>query len=153
MKRTLWARELTVQYTLCTPRVAIDGRAIVKAADAAAIVVPLLETQAVERFLVLHLDAKKRLLGVQDVGRGGLTETVVAVRAIFAACLGERNSQAIICAHNHVSGDCEPSPDDIELTRKIVEAGRLFEIEVLDHICIGHQCYVSFKATGRMRRM
>lgn len=150
-----YARELEVRYTTHRSRVAVavDGKQIITAAAAAAVVVPMLESQTQEVFLVLHLDAKRRLLGVQEVGRGKLTEVGVSIRAIFTAVLGERNSNAILLAHNHPSGDPEPSMADIELTKAVVEAARLFEVEVLDHLIVGHERYVSFRDTGRLYRL
>lgn len=147
------ARELEVRYTTHRARVLYDGKQITTAADAAAILVPLLESQPQEIFVAIHMDAKRRLLGVQEVGRGGLTETVVSIRSILTACLGEHNTAAILLGHNHPSGDPEPSAVDLSLTRKIIEACRLFDIEVCDHIVVGQGRYISFKRTERMQRL
>lgn len=143
-------RELYVGYRPSPSGVLVDGRAITTAADAAAVVVPLLGNESQEVFGVLHLDSKARLLGAQEIARGALAETIVSVRPILAACLGERNSAAVVLFHNHPSGTPDPSPEDIELTRRVVAACTLCEVAVFDHIIVGDRAYCSFVDTGRM---
>jgi DNA repair protein RadC len=143
-------RELTVTYRQHSSGASIDARQITTAAAAAAVLVPILQDQAVEFFVVLHVDVKCRLIGVQEIARGTLSEVAVPIRTIITGCLGSRNSAGIILAHSHPSGDCEPSPDDLLMTARIMAACRLFEIMVWDHLIIGHERYVSLKESGRM---
>lgn len=146
-------RELIVQYRAHPSGAMIDNRQITQPAAAASILVPLLEDQPQEVFIVLHLDARRHLLGVQEVTRGDLADCHPAIRTILTACLGERNSSAIVLAHNHPSGDPEPSPDDLAFTRRVIEAGKIFDITVIDHLIIGHGKYCSLQATGRMNHL
>ncbi len=150
--RQTWARELRVSYSTLEPRIPVLARQIKTAADAAAILVPLLKDQAQELFVCLHLDSKLHLLGVQEVARGGITSVEVPIRMIVAAALAAGATSAVL-GHSHPSGDCTPSPDDITLTSRIVEACRLFEISVVDHLIVGEACYTSFAETGRLRRL
>jgi DNA repair protein RadC len=147
-----FARELIVQYRTHPAKVLVDSKQIATAADAAAVVVPILRPQVQELFLALHLDAKRRLLGIQEVARGGLTDIQVSLRMILMAAVGEKNSCAIICAHNHPSGIPEPSRADIDMTNHFQTLMALFELELVDHIIVGAESYVSFRETGRMRR-
>lgn len=144
-------RELIVQYRAHASGAVIDSRQLGTPAAAAAVLVPLLENQPQEVFIVLHLDAKNHLLGVQEVTRGDLTECKPAIRTILTACLGEKNSAGIILAHNHPSGDPTPSPDDLRVTLEIQTAARIFGIPVLDHLIIGDRQYVSLQQSGRMK--
>jgi DNA repair protein RadC len=146
-----YARELTVMYRTHPAKVLINATQITTAAEAAAVVVPILRPQVQEVVICLHLDTKRRLLGVQEVARGGVDAVHVPIRMILTAALGEKNSQGILVAHNHPSGDPEPSVDDLMLTRKIAEALGLVEIDLIDHIIVGAEAYVSFRETGRMR--
>ena len=84
---------------------------------------------------------------VVDVYKGSLNSSVIRVGEVFRAAV-QRNAAAIIVAHNHPSGDPTPSPEDIAVTRAIVEAGKLLDIEVLDHLVIGKNRYVSLKSKG-----
>ena len=88
-----------------------------------------------EEFWVIHLNNNNKVLAKQRVSVGGFTNTIVDNRIISkTAC--EKCSTAIILAHNHPSGICKPSSNDILLTKKITEAARIFDIEVLDHIIV-----------------
>jgi len=102
-----------------------------------------------EHFVVLHLDTKNRLIGEETVSIGSLDTAIVHPREIFKTAV-KRSAASIICAHNHPSGDPMPSFEDIEVTRRLVEAGRILGVEVLDHVVIGENCYVSIKEKGWM---
>jgi DNA repair protein RadC len=78
---------------------------------------------------------------------GSLNTSVIRIGELFRAAIRE-NAAAMIVAHNHPSGDPAPSPEDIQVTRQLVEAGKLLNIDVLDHIVIGRQRYVSLKERG-----
>jgi DNA repair protein RadC len=93
------------------------------------------------------LDTKNRVLKQHTVYVGNVNASIIRVGEVFREAVKE-NATAIIVAHNHPSGDPAPSPEDITVTRSIVEAGLLLSIEVLDHLIIGHQCFVSLKERG-----
>jgi DNA repair protein RadC len=96
---------------------------------------------------VLLLDVRNRVLDVQTVYRGSTTSAQVRVGELFKAAV-RKNATAIIVVHNHPSGDPSPSPEDIALTRAIVQAGNLLDVGVLDHLVIGRGRYVSLKERG-----
>jgi len=109
----------------------------------------LLEMGALEQeeMRVLFLDTKSRVLGVSTIYVGSLHTAWLRVGELFREAV-RRNCAAIIVVHNHPSGDPTPSPDDIKITQEIVKAGELLGIEVLDHLVIGSQRYVSLKERG-----
>ncbi len=109
----------------------------------------LLEMGALEQeeMRVLFLDVKSRVLGVSTIYVGSLHTAWLRVGELFREAV-RRNCAAIIVVHNHPSGDPTPSPDDVEITQEIVKAGELLGIEVLDHLVIGSQRYVSLKERG-----
>jgi DNA repair protein RadC len=100
-----------------------------------------------EHLRVLLLDTRNRVLAVHTVYVGNLNSSVVRVGEIFREAI-KANSAALIVAHNHPSGDPTPSAQDVAVTEQIVEAGRLLNIDVLDHLIIGHQRFVSLKERG-----
>ncbi len=100
-----------------------------------------------EHFRVLLLDTRNRLMRVAEVYRGSLNSSLIRVGEIFREAI-RSNAAAIIIAHNHPSGDPAPSPEDISVTRAIVKAGKLLDIEVLDHLVIGRGRFVSLKSRG-----
>lgn len=89
-----------------------------------------------EYFVVLMLTAKKEVLGIHDAHVGALTSCMVVGREVFKAAV-ILGACSIILAHNHPSGDPEPSPEDFEVTAKMIEAGSVLGIDVLDHIIVG----------------
>jgi len=117
-------------------------------ADAANLLMLEMGFLAKEHLKTVLLDSKNRVLGIPTICVGGLNIAAVQVGEIFREAI-KANAAAIIVVHNHPSGDPTPSPEDIVLTRQIVQAGKLLGIEVLDHIIIGQQRYVSL----RERRM
>jgi DNA repair protein RadC len=80
---------------------------------------------------------------------GSLNASIVHPREVFRAAI-KRSSASIICVHNHPSGDPTPSPEDIQMTARLVEAGQIIGIEVLDHIILGDQNFISLKEKGFM---
>ena len=100
-----------------------------------------------EHFQVLYLDTRNRLLGSETVYVGSLNASQVRVAEVFRDAV-KRNCAAIIVAHNHPSGDPTPSPEDVQVTRQLVAAGNLLDIEVLDHLVIGQQRFVSLRERG-----
>ena len=97
-----------------------------------------------EHFCILCLNAKNKIIGVHTISIGSLNAAIVHPREVFKAAM-LNNASSIICLHNHPSGDPEPSWDDIETTRRLVEAGEIIGINVLDHVIIGEQRYSSMK--------
>lgn len=106
-----------------------------------------METHEEERFCVLLLDTRNRLLRTAEVYKGSLNTSSIRVGEVFRDAI-RINAAALIAAHNHPSGDPTPSPEDISVTRAIVEAGKLLDIEVLDHLIIGRNRWVSLKSKG-----
>lgn len=100
-----------------------------------------------EHLRVLLLDTRNRLIRVVEIYRGSLNASMVRVGEVLRDAVQE-NAAAVIVAHNHPSGDPAPSPEDISLTRTIIDAGNLLDIEVLDHLVIGKGRFVSLKRSG-----
>lgn len=100
-----------------------------------------------ESFFGLYLDTKGRLLFQQELSRGTLSSSLVHPREVFAPAL-VRRAAGLIVAHNHPSGDPEPSADDRTTTRRLQRAGRLLGIELLDHVILGQGRYSSFLEEG-----
>ena len=122
---------------------------IVDPERAAAIVWPQLVDQQREQVVALLLDNRHRLIRVSPIAVGSLSATVVHPRELFAEAIAAR-AAAVIVAHNHPSGDPEPSEDDLQLTTRLVAAGSLLGIAVLDHLIIGREGTVSLCARGLM---
>lgn len=101
----------------------------------------------VEEFKILLLNTANKVLGIFEVSKGGVAGTVADPKLIFMAAL-KANASAIILSHNHPSGNLQPSPQDLSLTKKIVEGGRLLDIRVLDHLIITMEGYYSFSDEG-----
>jgi len=116
--------------------------------DAANLLIPLIGHQEQEHFVVLYLDTRNRVMDREVLYKGSLNTSLVRIAEVFRGAI-RRNCAAIIVAHNHPSGDPSPSPEDVALTRRLVEAGKLVEVEVLDHVVIGQGRFVSL----RERRM
>ncbi|MCF8563552.1 DNA repair protein RadC [Alicyclobacillus tolerans] len=127
-----------------------DSRTQIRSAnDAAEYVMDRMRHLKKEQFMTLHLDTKHRLIGEEVVSVGSLDASIVHPREIFKLAV-KRSASAILCIHNHPSGDPAPSAEDIAVTRRLCEAGRLLGIDVLDHIVVGDGRFVSLKAEGYM---
>jgi DNA repair protein RadC len=138
-------RELTIRYERLTEP--IDRPTIKSAQDAAGILGPILSREPCEVFGALLLNSKHKVLCWAEISRGSLASTVVLPRDVFLRAV-HGNAAAILLAHNHPSGDPEASPDDRELTKRMVAAGALLGIEVLDHVIVGERSYFSFRESG-----
>jgi DNA repair protein RadC len=100
-----------------------------------------------EQFITLHLDGKNRVICMDIVSIGSLNQSIVHPRSVFmTACLS--SAAAIICVHQHPTGDPTPSSEDIAITRRLKEAGEIMGIKLLDHIIIGQDEYLSFVERG-----
>ena len=97
-----------------------------------------------EHFCIFCLNTKNKIVGVHTISIGTLNASIVHPREVFKAAM-LNNASGIVCLHNHPSGDPKPSQEDIKITRRLVEAGEIIGIEVLDHIIIGEQSYSSMK--------
>lgn len=97
-----------------------------------------------EHFWVFHLDCRNKIKLLELVSLGTLNSSLVHPREVFTRAVGERSAQIII-AHNHPSGESNPSDDDINLTKRLVKAGEILGIELLDHIVVSSNSFTSFK--------
>lgn len=115
--------------------------------DAAQILMPLLAHREQEYLVVIVLDTRNRVLDVVEVYHGSLNSSMVRIGELFKPAL-QRNAAAVVIAHNHPSMDPTPSPEDVSVTRAIVQAGKLLDISVLDHLVIGLSRWISLKEQG-----
>lgn len=102
-----------------------------------------------EHFVCLFLNTKNQILAKETLSMGSLNASIVHPREVFRAAI-KCSSASIVCVHNHPSGDPTPSPEDVNLTARLVEAGSIIGIDVLDHVIIGDQRYISLKEQGLM---
>lgn len=102
-----------------------------------------------EHFFTVLLNTKNHCLGIEEVSVGSLNSSIVHPREVFRAAI-RRSAAALIIAHNHPSGDCTPSREDMDVTRRLTEAGRLIGIDVLDHVIFGDGVILSLKEKGLM---
>ena len=116
-------------------------------ADAANLLMTEMAFLEQEHLRLVLLDTRNHVLATPTIYIGSLNTSVLRVGELFRAALKE-NAAALIVAHNHPSGDPAPSPEDVRVTGQIVSAGKLLDIDVLDHIIIGRQRFVSLKERG-----
>lgn len=100
-----------------------------------------------EHFVCLYLNTKNQVIHRQTIFIGSLNASIVHPREVYKEAF-RRSAASIICVHNHPSGDPTPSREDIEVTKRLVECGRIIGIELLDHLIIGEHKYVSLKEKG-----
>ena len=117
--------------------------------DAAMLVMESMRYYKREHFVCLFLNIKNKVLAQETISIGTLDASLVHPREVFRAAI-RHGCASVICIHNHPSGDPTPSHEDIAITRRLMEAGELVGIEVLDHIVIGDKRYVSLKEQGHM---
>jgi DNA repair protein RadC len=142
-------RELSMRYEVSSfrGRPVLRGREIRQPEDAGQIVAPEMEPLAQEQRRVLLLDIKNRLIGQHLVYQGNVNSTLVRPAEVFREAVLEV-APRVILVHNHPSGDPEPSDEDITITGFLLEAGRILEIDVLDHLIIGQGTVVSMRDRG-----
>lgn len=116
-------------------------------ADAAALVQYEMSALEQEHLRVFLLDTRNHVMDIVEVYKGSVNSSQVRVGEVFKAAL-RRGASAVIVVHNHPSGDPTPSPDDVAVTRALVQAGKLLDLEVLDHLVIGQGRWVSLKERG-----
>lgn len=102
-----------------------------------------------EHFVCLFLNTKNHIVAKETLSMGSLNASLVHPREVFRAAI-KQGSASLICAHNHPSGDPTPSREDINLTNRLVEAGNIIGIELLDHVIIGDGIFVSLKEQGHL---
>lgn len=102
-----------------------------------------------EYFVCLFLNTKNKVICKEVISIGSLNATIVHPREVFHAAI-KHCSASIICAHNHPSGDSTPSPEDVNLTKRLVKAGETIGIEILDHVIIGNNSYTSLREKNLM---
>jgi DNA repair protein RadC len=131
-------------------RVRRDRLQFVTPRDAAEFLVPQFGTRPVEQFGVVLLDTKHRLLRTTVLSVGTLDASIVHPREVFRAA-ATAGAAALVLFHNHPSGDPTPSDDDIALTRRLVRAGDLMGIAVLDHVIVAESRFCSLRERGELR--
>ena len=115
--------------------------------DVAAYAIPRLSYQQKEHFCVMLMNIKNHILSMQTISVGSLTASVVHPREVFKAAV-QQSAASMILIHNHPSGDPTPSREDIVTTNRMVSAGKVMDIPVLDHIIIGNNRFISMKEKG-----
>ena len=138
------AIELGRRLTLESPE---ERPSINSPADAAALVAYEMSALEQEHLRVMLLDRRNHVLDIVEIYKGSVNSSQIRVGEIFREAI-RRNASALIVIHNHPSGDPTPSPDDVAVTRAIVQAGKLLDMDVLDHMVIGQGKWVSLKERG-----
>ncbi len=124
-----------------------DERPVINtAADAARLVLDMGNLQQ-EQVRIILLDNTRRLISIPTIYVGTVNMSILRVSEIFREAI-TRNSPAVILVHNHPSGDPSPTPEDVELTRTLIAAGKLLDIQLLDHLIVGQARWVSLKEMG-----
>jgi DNA repair protein RadC len=121
----------------------LNEKKVTSPQDVADIFIPLLRDEIKEKFLLVCLNSANRIITHEVISVGSLNSSVIHPREVFKAAL-DHNSASIILLHNHPSGNPEPSNEDIAITKKIVESGKILDIPVFDHIIIAGNVFTSF---------
>ncbi|MCM3611374.1 DNA repair protein RadC [Planococcus sp. MERTA32b] len=135
--RRLSSKQTDVKFTIRSPK------------DAASFLMADMTSLKQEHFVVLFLNIKNQVLHRQTIFVGSLNASIVHPREIFREAV-RRSAASIVCAHNHPSGNPAPSPEDIAVTKRLMEAGSIVGIELLDHIIIGDHQFISLNEKGYM---
>jgi DNA repair protein RadC len=129
-------------------RMGCEERPVISSPSAAAALLQAeMQSYEQEHLKVILLDARNRLIRVVDLYTGSLTSCQIRIGELFRDAI-KRNAAGVILVHNHHSGDPSPSPEDLAVTRNAVEAGKLLDIPVLDHIVIGRGSFLSLREQG-----
>lgn len=115
--------------------------------DAAKLLVPDMRYLDREHFRVMLLNTKNHVLAIETVSIGSLSATIVHPREVFLSAI-RRSAAAIIVAHNHPSQNSRPSKEDIDITKRLMESGKIIGIDVLDHLVVGGNSWVSMRRDG-----
>lgn len=138
------ALELGKRLLVSSP---LDRPQVRSPAEAAELLMAEMGLLEQEQLRTILLDTRNTVIGIPIIYQGSLNSAAIRVGEMFRHAI-KANAAAMIVAHNHPSGDPAPSPEDVRVTRSIVEAGKLLDIDVLDHVVIGHQRFVSMKERG-----
>jgi DNA repair protein RadC len=103
--------------------------------------------EMIEEFKIILLNTKNRVLGIVDISKGGIGATYVDPRIVFVSALKARASAMVLC-HNHPSGEFKPSEADKDLTRRLIQGGKVLDIQIFDHLVVGKHGYYSFGDDG-----
>ncbi len=133
--RRLQAQECGDRHSLCSPE------------DAARFLIPRMRDLRHETFVVLVLDTNNSVVGESELSRGTLNASIVHPREVFKFAI-DRLAAAVIVAHNHPSGNPEPSREDIEITHQLCEAGKIVGIPLHDHLIVAGNSFTSLAARG-----
>ena len=125
----------------------VRGSRVMSSRDVAAAFHPRFGREPVEHFFAIPLDANNRVLGELLIGRGGLTHCPVAPRDVFRMLIREA-AYRVFFLHNHPTGEARPSQADLDLTKRLEQAGALLGVQVVDHVILGADCYFSFRDEG-----
>ena len=134
------ARRLVLASPNARPQITSPG-------DAANLLMLEMGGLAQEHFRVILLDTKHYVLGMPTLYKGNTNAAIIRAGEVFRPAV-KAAATAIILVHNHPSGDPTPSPEDVQVTKRIIEGGKMLDIEVLDHIVIGNQRFVSLRERG-----
>jgi DNA repair protein RadC len=116
-------------------------------ANAAALLIPAIGHMEQEHFVVLFLDTRNQVLAQETLYKGSLNSTCVRACEVFREAI-RRNCAAILVGHNHPSGDVSPSPEDVALTRRLAEAGRTLDVDLIDHLVVSASRFLSMRERG-----
>ncbi len=111
--------------------------------DVADIFIPILKDELIEKFIVICLNTSNKIIRYEIISIGSLDSSLVHPREVFKVAI-ENSAKSLILLHNHPSGNKEPSNEDINLTKKLIEAGKIFEIPIFDHLIIAGNEFTSF---------
>jgi len=123
--------------------------AVASAEDAAALVASYLKGADREHCMIILLDARQRVIGINTVSIGTVSASIIHPREVFKPAI-LANASAVILAHNHPSGEPDPSEHDVDLTRRLIEAGKLLGIELMDHLILCEGAHLSLRASGKV---
>lgn len=141
---------LVLRYEVDRGEIVTEERIVRGPADVVDYLGAELTDLAQEQLRTILLDTKNRVLGTSLVYHGGLNSIVVRLADCFREAV-RRNAAAILLVHNHPSGDPEPSPEDVRVTREAAQAGELLGIDLLDHVIVGGRGFVSLRERGFYR--
>lgn len=140
------ALELGRRWSLASPEI---RNSISNSKEAYECFLPLIDDGSKEHFLVAYLNQSNRIIKVERISTGGRTATLADPKVIFKNALLKEATALVFC-HNHPSGNAKPSTEDKKLTLQLQNAGKILDINIIDHIIIGDHCYFSFAEHGLM---
>jgi DNA repair protein RadC len=146
-KRRSFVREIVVKYT-CKREV--ESKKADSPEAVFNILKPLIEDEIKEHFIVVLLNNKNTVLCYEVVSIGTISESIVHPREVFRSAI-LKSASAVVLAHNHPSGELQPSREDIATTERIEKAGKIIGIEVLDHLILSSEDYLSMKEMGFLK--